>query len=77
MAGPLGPIDVVASPNAVAGVGRMLTKDTWTLGYMGELLHDIDGNDAEDGADAKEFRMLGDVAFYSELPGANCRVALI
>ncbi len=76
MAGPMGPIDVVASPNAPPGVGRMLTRDTWTLGYMGDLLHSIDENDAEDSADAKEFRMLGDVAFYCDLPGANCRVQL-
>ncbi len=77
MAGPLGPIDIVASPNAPPGVGRMLTKSTWTLGYMGELLHDIETNDAEDSADATEFRMIGDVAFYTDLPGANCRVALV
>jgi hypothetical protein len=69
MNGPAGPIMVVASPNAPTGVGRMLTKETWTLGCMGELLHDIDENNTEDGADAKEFRMLGDVDLYTDCPG--------
>ncbi len=76
MVGPSGPITVVASPNAPVGVGRMLTTETWTLGSMGELLHPIDENDAEDGADAKEFRMIGDVDFYCDYPGANARVRL-
>lgn len=76
MTGPNGPITVVASPNAKAGVGRMLTKSTWILGSMGELLHDIDENNTEDGADAKEFRMLGDLDFYCDFPGHNARGVL-
>lgn len=76
MVGPAGPITVIASPNAPTGIGRMLTKGTWTLGCMGELLHDIDENNTEDGADAKEFRMLGDIEFYCDTPGWNARVAL-
>jgi len=75
--GPAGPIAVVATPNCPVGVGRMLTKETWVLGCMGELLHPIDQNEVEDAADAKEFRMIGDVDFYSECPGWNARVAFV
>lgn len=75
--GPTGPIDVVASVNATPKVGRMLCKKEWVLGSMGELLHDIDSNEVEDGADAKEYRMIGDVDFYCEgVPGHNARGVL-
>jgi len=76
MTGPGGPIAVIASPNAKAGVGRMLTKETWKLASMGELLHPIDENDVEDAADSKEFRMIGDVDFYCDMPGWNARGVL-
>lgn len=75
--GPTGPIDCVASVNARPKVGRMLTKEDWVLASMGELLHDIDTNDVEDGADAKEYRMLGDLDFYCEgVPGHSGRGVL-
>lgn len=75
--GPTGPINVVASVNARPKVGRMLCKDEWVLGSMGELLHDIPTNEVEDGADAAEYRMIGDLDFYCEgVPGHHARGVL-
>lgn len=77
--GPKGPIAVVASANAPVGVARVIDKSKWVLGSMGELLHHIDQNEVEDAADAKEFRMLGDVDFYPDgPPGMSiARLALV
>ena len=80
--GPAGAIDCIADPDAPVGVGRMLTKETWVLASMGELVHWIDGANPsgngmlEDAADAVEFRMVGDLELYCEAPGWNCRVRL-
>lgn len=70
--GPMGPVAIVASPNCPTGVARVLTKEICVLGCMGELLHPIDENDVEDAADAKEFRMLGDIDFYMDGPPGWC-----
>jgi hypothetical protein len=80
--GPAGPIDCLADPDAPAGIGRMLTKDTWVLGSMGELVHWMNGANPdgqgmlEDAADAVEFRCVGDFDLYCEAPGWNSRVRL-
>lgn len=80
--GPAGPVDCIADPDAPAGIGRMLQKDTWVIASMGELVHWIDGANPsgngmlEDAADAVEFRMVGDLELYCEAPGFNCRVRL-
>lgn len=80
--GPAGPIDCVADPDAPVGIGRMLQKDTWVLGSLGELVHWINGANPsgmgmlEDASDAVEFRMVGDLQLYCEAPGFNCRVRL-
>lgn len=71
--GPAGDIQVIASPNAPKGIGRMLTKDTWVLGYMDDLIRHIGENPVEDGSDSQEFRMLGDIDLYCEMPGHNAR----
>jgi len=77
--GPTGPVAVVASPNHPVGVAHVFTKENMVLASMGELLHHIDENPVEDAADAKEFRMLGDVDFYPIAPVGQtiARVALV
>lgn len=80
--GPAGPIDCIADPDAPAGIGRMLQRDTWVIASLGELVHWIDGANPsgngmlEDAADAVEFRLVGDLEMYCEAPGFNCRVRL-
>jgi hypothetical protein len=75
-----GPIEVVADPWAPAGVERLLNVDTFTLASCGDLLHwDDDATPEnpmlEDSADAREVRLVGDIALYCSDPWANVRVA--
>lgn len=80
--GPAGLIDCVADPDAPAGIGRMMQKDTWVIASMGDMVHWINGANPsgqgmlEDAADAVEFRMVGDLNLYCEAPGFNARVRL-
>jgi hypothetical protein len=74
--GPSGPIAVLPDPDATASVGRMHTRETWTLGSMGELIAMIDETMMEDAADSFESRFVGDLELYCEAPKYNARGAL-
>lgn len=80
--GPAGPITVVADPDATINVGRMLTKETWTLASTGELVSmvKLGGQDDlmdEESADSKEGRFVGDLQTICEAPGWNARGTLM
>jgi hypothetical protein len=76
--GPRGPCAVVADPDCPDSDDFALTKDTWMLGSMGPLLHWDSGsgpgdNRVEDGADAREYRLVGDMEMWNKLPFHNGR----
>lgn len=79
--GPTGRIEIYADPWMPDNVERCLDRSVYVLGSTGELIHwdDDVGPDSpmvEDGADAREVRLVGDMAFYSEAPAASCRVTV-
>lgn len=79
--GPGGKLEVFADPWMPDDVERCMQRDVWKLGSTGELIHwdDDVGPDSpmvEESADAREVRLVGDIAFYTEAPAANCRVAV-
>lgn len=79
--GPTGRIEVFADPWMADDVERCGQRDTCVVGSLGDFLHwDDDATpDApmlEDGADAREVRCVGDMAFYNECPAYWCRVAV-
>lgn len=79
--GPTGRIEVFADPWMQDTVERCGQRDTKVIGSLGDLVHwdDDAGPDApmlEDGADAREVRAVGDMAFYDECPAYWCRVAV-
>ena len=77
--GPSGNIKVVADPFAPDNVERLLDLSVWKLSSTGELLHwdkgaTPDGPMLEDQADAREVRLVGDMATECWNPWANVRV---
>lgn len=81
IAGPAGPIMVMASAWMPDNVERCGEKDTLTMGSIGPLVHwDSDNGPGdlrtEDGTDARELRAVSDPAFLVEKPGAWTRVAV-
>ena len=77
--GPTGRIEIFADPFMPDNVERCLDRDVYTIGSVGELVHwddDVgpDSPHVEEAADAREVRMVGDMAFYSEAPAYSCRV---
>ncbi len=79
--GPTGRIEVFADPWMPDDVERCGQRDTCTLASLGDFLHwDDDASPGtpmlEDGADAREVRCVGDMAFYNECPGYWVRVAV-
>lgn len=79
--GPRGPIRVYADHWMDDDVERCGQLDTLCLGSLGDLLNWQDGASPgspmlEDGADSHEVRLVGDMAFYNEAPGAWCRVTV-
>lgn len=77
--GPAGPLQIFADPWMPDNVERCMDRSVWTLGSTGDLVHwdDDVGPDSpmvEETADAREVRLVGDMAFYTEAPAANCRV---
>jgi len=80
IAGPAGPIMVMASAWMPDNVERCGEKDTLKMGSIGPLVHWDNGNgpDAlrtEDGTDSRELRAVSDPGFLVEKPGAWVRVA--
>lgn len=77
--GPSGKIKVVADPFAPDNVERLLDMSVWKLSSTGEMLHwdkgaTPDSPMLEDQADAREVRLVGDVAVECWNPWANVRV---
>lgn len=77
--GPTGPMDVLADPWMPDNVERCIQRDCMVLASTGELLQwepdASPGNPRlEDGADAHEVRLIGDMAFYLEAAAYQCRV---
>jgi len=76
-----GMLQCVADPWMPDDVERLMNMDTMTLASTGELVHWDDGATPdrpmlEDGADAREVRAVGDIAFYCEAPWYQVRVAV-
>lgn len=79
--GPRGPIKVVADPWMPDNVERVGELSTLCIASLGDLLHWDDGATPgqpmlEDGADSREVRLVGDMAFINEAPGAWVRIAV-
>lgn len=79
--GPTGRIEIYADPWMPDDVERCIDRSVYTIGSTGELIHwdDDVGPDSpmvEEAADAREVRLVGDMAFYSEAPAYSCRVSV-
>jgi hypothetical protein len=79
--GPTGKIEVFADPWMPDDVERCIDRSVFVLASTGELVHwdDDVGPDSpmvEESADAREVRLVGDMAFYSEAPAYSCRVSV-
>lgn len=79
LTGPTGELQIFADPWMPDDVERCMERGMWTIGSTGDLVHwdDDVGPDSpmvEETADAREVRLVGDIAFYTEAPAANCRV---
>lgn len=78
--GPVGPVKIFPDYNCPQGTSFMLQLDTWMLAGTGDFPY-IDAQDGnrilrEESADAYEGRIVGDLQFYCEAPGYNCRSTL-
>lgn len=79
--GPGGRLEVLADPWMPDSVERCFDRSVYTLASVGPLVHWDDGAEPgkpmlEDAQDAREIRMVGDIAMYCEAPWAAVRVAV-
>ena len=72
--GPKGPIMVVASPECGEVDSWLLQMDTFMFASMGDMLHWQFKERQEDGADAREFMLVGDFELYCRNPYPNVRL---
>jgi len=79
--GARGPVKVYADPWMPDNVERCGELETLRIASLGPILHWDKGASPdrpmlEDGADSREVRLVGDMAFYNKAPGAWVRVAV-
>lgn len=74
--GPKGKIQCLADPDCPVGRSYMLTRETWKLASMGELMTLIADPMMEDSADAWESRFVSDAELICEGHGYNATVQL-
>lgn len=72
--GPKGPVTVIADPECGDADSWLIQADTWVLGSLGDLLHWEFKGRQEDGADAKECMLVGDMEMYCRNPYPNVRL---
>ena len=72
--GPKGPIMVLADPECPEASSFLLQADTWMLASMSDLMHWQFKERQEDGADAREFMLVGDFEMYCRNPYPNVRL---
>jgi hypothetical protein len=78
--GPKGDVRVIADQNCPAGVGRLLSMDTWELKHLGDLFNMLDLDGATLSREYNADRFEGRVAMYGNLvcyaPGRNLRAVM-
>lgn len=72
--GPKGPITVLADAECGEADSWLIQADTWMLGSLGDLLSWQFKERQEDGADAREFMLVGDFELYCRNPYPNVRL---